>query len=108
MKIIRMKQMAALALSSITTVVIGISAVLMVVMWQGDSDMPVVTGMQDDYDGEQPSGSRHSGSKYMLQNPEEQLEENITSAVIDETDTQKSNRLEDIMGVLSSETLETE
>lgn len=108
MKKIRIKQTVALVLSSITTVVIGISAILMVGMWQEDSNMLAMTVMQEDYDSEQPSGSRHSGPKYMLQNPEEQLEENITSAVIDETDTQKSNRLEDIMGVLSSETLETE
>lgn len=40
--------------------------------------------------------------KYVLQNPEEAVEENVTSKVAEETINSKSNKLEDIMDVLSS------
>lgn len=72
----------------------------MIGIWQGSRDVPDI---QDNYAIEQQADSKQSKPKYVLKEPEDKIKENITSVVTEETDSRKSSRLEDIMGVLSSE-----
>lgn len=65
-----------------------------------------VTKMAGEYDAvitEDISYTKDGLPKYVLQDPEETMEENVTSKVAEETINSKSNKLEDIMDVLSSE-----
>lgn len=85
--------------------VIGCCTLIMISVWSRNTSN--VTGLQDEYaveNQEEQNGAQTNGLKYTLQNPVDKIEENITSEVTEETDVQKSNRLEDIMGVLSEET----
>lgn len=98
----KIKQTMVLTVSCIATVVIGTSILFMMhidkVPEAAEVEIMNVTEQEPDRD------PRRSGPKYTLQEPEETIEVNTTSAVTEETDTRKSNRLEDIMDVLSTET----
>lgn len=99
---IKIKQTVVLAVSGILTTIIGISMIIMYGMWYVGRDMPITSEIQDNYSVEKYD-IKQTGPKYTLQDPEKEIEENITSVVTETTDTQKSNRLEDIMNVLSTE-----
>lgn len=97
----RIKQTMVLTVSCIVTVVIGTSILFMI----SNDNMPETAGVEMNATvQERDREPRRSGPKYTLQEPEEKIEINTTSAVTEETDTQKSNRLENIMNVLSTET----
>lgn len=99
----QIKQTVVQGISFITTVIMGMALIIMFSSWSTDVAIQDAA-VEEGYHAEKNEDVKMSGPKYTLQDPEDALEENITSEVTEDSVTQKSNRLEDVMDVLSSET----